>query len=283
MGARQTKNELMNDEWEFDMRNELATAVEKEAHVCGDEVRWLPGGNVAEIYNFHQSSVRWKGTVAGVGSDELTEMKNRDEEAFTVTLTRGEVELLREGDGTDIEAVISDILRQVKQVPEKVTSEPTILVKRKLLYDLMHHLKASEQLASIAICATPTGPDRNRMTEVNINRMRTLEALRELFKPCTKCSEDTPNKATSLYLAMSAVEFKGPGYYVDIYTTMYRKGEWVVSSVLKYIAGPFSTGSEAATEAKKIRGENRFKGPGLVVGVDNVERPTEMEHVQFSS
>lgn len=58
------------------------------------------------------------------------------------------------------------------------------------LCKLLNQLKADEQFASIAICAAPTGPDRNVLTEINILRMDLLRQVRELLKPCTKCSAD---------------------------------------------------------------------------------------------
>ncbi|KKN38497.1 hypothetical protein LCGC14_0753010 [marine sediment metagenome] len=65
---RQTKNEFMDYEYEYSTREELALALVKEARVCGDDIRW-PDGNVsAEIFNFHQMSVRWKGTVIKHGT-----------------------------------------------------------------------------------------------------------------------------------------------------------------------------------------------------------------------
>ncbi len=60
---RQTKKEFMDYEYEYATHGELALALLKEARVCGDDIRWPEGGNSAEIFNFHQMSVRWKGTV----------------------------------------------------------------------------------------------------------------------------------------------------------------------------------------------------------------------------
>lgn len=61
MAARQTKDELMDVEWEFDTREELLLAADKESRVCGDDFRASKNGCVVEIFNHHQQSVRWKG------------------------------------------------------------------------------------------------------------------------------------------------------------------------------------------------------------------------------
>ena len=61
MGARQTKNELMDVEWEFDSYDEMATAAELEGRVCGDGIKESKDKKSIEIFTYHQSSVRWKG------------------------------------------------------------------------------------------------------------------------------------------------------------------------------------------------------------------------------
>ena len=57
MSARQVKNEIMYEEWEFDTQEEMDEAIKKEAHVCGDSIE----GNT--LRNYHKGGVRWRGMV----------------------------------------------------------------------------------------------------------------------------------------------------------------------------------------------------------------------------
>ncbi len=61
MGARKTKDEFMDKEWEFDSYNEMVVAAELEGRVCGDSIRVSEDEKSIEIFNCRQSSVRWKG------------------------------------------------------------------------------------------------------------------------------------------------------------------------------------------------------------------------------
>ena len=69
--ARCTKNEFIDYEYAYETCEELALAALREGRVCGDEFRW-PDGNVSvEIFNHHQMSVRWKGTLKSLPQGEL--------------------------------------------------------------------------------------------------------------------------------------------------------------------------------------------------------------------
>jgi len=63
MAARQTKNEFMDDEWEFDTYDEMMEAAKKEAVVCGDDLNESDDKKSVEIWNYHQQSNRWVGRV----------------------------------------------------------------------------------------------------------------------------------------------------------------------------------------------------------------------------
>ena len=58
---RRTKNEFMDEEWEFDSYDEMVTAADTEGRVCGDDIRKSDDRKTIEIFNHHRCSVRWKG------------------------------------------------------------------------------------------------------------------------------------------------------------------------------------------------------------------------------
>lgn len=58
MSARQTKNEVIDEEWEFDSYTEMLTAAKNEGRVCGDDIRESEDKQSVEIFNHHQYSVR---------------------------------------------------------------------------------------------------------------------------------------------------------------------------------------------------------------------------------
>ncbi len=60
---KKTKDELMDEEWEFDSYDEMVVAAELEGRVCGDSIRVSEDKKSIEIFNYHQYSVRWKGVL----------------------------------------------------------------------------------------------------------------------------------------------------------------------------------------------------------------------------
>ena len=87
MGARQTKNELMDKEWEFDSYDEMLAAAKEEGQVCGDEFKESVDRKSIEVFNHHQGGVRWKGQVHKMaklkqGEFELESVKNQKNPAI---------------------------------------------------------------------------------------------------------------------------------------------------------------------------------------------------------
>ncbi len=77
MVARHTKNAFMDHEWEFDTYDEMMEAAKKEAVVCGDDLNESQDKKSVEIWNYHQSSVRWKGCLADI-EDLRKELRRHD-------------------------------------------------------------------------------------------------------------------------------------------------------------------------------------------------------------
>lgn len=63
MSAVQTKDEFMDEEWEFGSYDEMMEAANAEGVVCGDDINESEDKLSVEIWNMHQQEVRWKGSV----------------------------------------------------------------------------------------------------------------------------------------------------------------------------------------------------------------------------
>ncbi len=63
MSAVQTKDEFMDEEWEFGSYEEMMYAAKEEAVICGDDINESGDESFVEIWNYHQQGVRWKGSV----------------------------------------------------------------------------------------------------------------------------------------------------------------------------------------------------------------------------
>lgn len=121
MGARRTKNEFMDEEWEFDTYDEMASAAQKEARVCGDTLKEAEDSRSFEILNYHQNSVRWKGYLTPQAKWVSTHcaVKRR----FTVVLTNEELSILKDGDRDVRKFVIEQILEQASELSVPVTKK----------------------------------------------------------------------------------------------------------------------------------------------------------------
>lgn len=196
-----------------------------------------------------------------VDPDEVADLEAQGWKKGSFNKSTGQIQMYRGQDTAPGEWKRSDKAKAGESTKRKrvVVNRRPPYTRRPLSYQSKEmEPKSDKECAQAAKRAHRPWSAKDRQSFINTGAVADESKVKEDI--------DASDKAQSLYQDVPAVEFKGPGYYVDISTTMHRKGERLISSKPKYIAGPFATKGEAAAEVKRIRGKNQFKGPGLIVG-----------------